>query len=101
MFGRSSSVVKRKSFSFKQNEIIEDIEAICASDEHREKLFMSLDNKVPQNNKLREMEKFLKDFQKLEEAASHLASQKLELELLADNLKASVDEIKDKIAASQ
>ncbi|KAG5883840.1 hypothetical protein JTB14_033761 [Gonioctena quinquepunctata] len=97
MFKRNT-LPQRKPFSFSVAHIIEDVDAICVSEEQQNKLFLCLDEKPPQENKFSQMEEFLKGTNNLESVHETLKALVEEVDNLSSGISKTVNDLKIRAA---
>ncbi|RZC38374.1 hypothetical protein BDFB_003168 [Asbolus verrucosus] len=82
MFRKANTIPERNKFCLTKEQIIEDIEAICHTEDQRNKLYYCIDEKPPQEHKFEKIEEFLKGTQDLERNSNILLGLKNEIENL-------------------
>ncbi|KAF7273107.1 hypothetical protein GWI33_014166 [Rhynchophorus ferrugineus] len=102
MFGRSTSTHK-KTFNthLSSDQIIEDLKVICLDDEQRNKLYLCLDNKLPQEPWLSKADDFLKISDNLDGVKDHLKNLVGEVEGLIEDINVKIEDIKTKAKQCQ
>ncbi|KAK4879021.1 hypothetical protein RN001_007167 [Aquatica leii] len=93
-----SKPLKRKKFSLSHQQIVDDLAALNNDPEQRNKLYMCVDDKVPENNKFKEMDNFVKDSQTFEELSETLKRQVSSLQSLSEDILKGIDGIKERLA---
>lgn len=95
LFNLSSSIPQRPKVSFTPQEIIDDIEIIVANEEYRNKLYICINEKPPQQEyKFTKIEEYLKGTQDLEEVSNTLQELSEKACMLQEELSESVEGIK-------
>ncbi|KAJ8934650.1 hypothetical protein NQ314_013249 [Rhamnusium bicolor] len=95
MFKRNT-VPQRKPCSFSKEQIIEDIKTISENEDERNKLFLCLEEKPPQDHKFSKLEEFLKGTNNLEDISETLADLVHDVDELKKQIKESIEDLKTK-----
>lgn len=96
MFSRSNQLPQRKPCALKPHDVIEDVEAVCNSQEESRMLFTCLEDKI-QHYGRDKMNTVIKEAQILEDVSNKLKEKITTLQSLADNLSTSIEDIKSNI----
>lgn len=95
LFNLSSSLPQRPKVSFTTQEIIDDIEVFSTNEEYRNKLYICINEKPPQQeHKFAKIEEFLKGTHDMEEASNTLQELSEKACMLQEELAESVEGIK-------
>ncbi|KAF5303028.1 hypothetical protein FQR65_LT08357 [Abscondita terminalis] len=77
---------KPKSISLTHEQIVEDLAALNNNPEHRNKLYLCIDDKIPENRAFTEMDNILKDSEKLKEVVETLKDRLTSLHSLSHHM---------------
>lgn len=98
LFSLSSSLPQRPQLSFNPQEIIDDIDLISSSEEYRNKLYISINEKPPrQEQRFLKIQEFLQGTQDLEEVSVNLQELSEKACLLQAELSEGTEKIKSEI----
>lgn len=97
-FNLSSSLPQLPKVSFTTQEIMDDIEVISVSEDYRNKLYICINEKPPQQEqKFYKIEEYLKGTQDLEEASNTLQELSEEVCMLQEKIAQDVEAIKKNV----
>lgn len=98
LFSLTSSLPQRPKLAFTAQEIMDDIDIVSCNEEYRNKLYVCINEKPPQQEKkFAKIEEYLKGTQDLEEGYSSLQELSKEVCMLQEELASSVEKIQHEI----